>query len=154
MEIEQLLEQYFEGLTSAAEEVVLRRYFTSDDVSENLMMYKPLFMHFDSQIKKTKAEQPKQHKSIILWICGAAACAALLVGSFLFSARQRQCPGKGDYVLIDGRCYTDAATIRKAIQKTLLEVSESDELVSSDKPANVIDILENQLKEFDFLLEQ
>ena len=153
MEIEKLLEQYFEGLTTAAEEALLRRFFTSGKVPDNLMMYKLLFVHFDSEIKKPKNKLSSRRKTVMLMLSGAAAFAAMLLGSFFFATKQKQCPGKGDYVMIDGRCFTDAATIRNAIQKTLHEVSEADAILSDDKPVHIIDIVENQLKEFDFLLE-
>ena len=152
MKIEQLLEKYFEGLTSTKEEAFLRRYFTTDDVPEGLMAYKPLFVHFDSEIKKLSVDSGRT--SIVWWLSGAAACAAILIGSFFLVSQQKRCPGKGDYVMIDGRCFTDAATIRSAMLKTLHEVSTEDELSPDDNPANVINLIENQLKEFDFLLDE
>ena len=178
MKIEQLLEQYFEGLTSSEEEAFLRRYFTTGDVPENLMMYKPLFMHFDSEIKmlstdserlseKTEqtgtnrtdrrtliANRTDRRTSLVWWLSGAAACAAILAGSFFMSSQQKRCPGKGDYVMIDGRCFTDAETIRSAMLKSLHEVSTEDEFSPDINPANVFNLIENQLKEFDFLLDE
>ena len=154
MEIEHLLEQYFEGLTSAEEEAILRRFFTSGDVPERLMMYKPLFVHFDNEIRQSKTDRPNRHKTLLLWLSGVAACAAILIGSFYFASQQQRCPGTGNYVVIDGRCYTDAATIRSTTLKTLLEISEDDAFSSDDKPADVTNMIENQLKEFDFLLDE
>ena len=152
--MEQLLEQYFEGLTSSADEAVLRRFFTSDDVPENLMMYKPLFAFFDSEITKSQTGRSTSRKTVLFWFSGAAACAAVLIGSFFITAQQNKCPGKGDYVVIDGRCYTDAETIRKSMLKTLHEVSDSNELPSDNKPDHAIDVVEKQLKEFDFLFDE
>jgi len=154
MEIKHLLEQYFDGLTSSAEEATLRRFFTMDDVPDNLLMYKPLFAHFDSEIKKRPSARPAQRMTVLLWLSGVAAFVAVLMGSFFFMTQQKRCPGKGDYVVIDGRCYTDASTIHRAIQKTLLEVSEVVTLPSDEKPMNAIDIVGNQLKEFDFLMDE
>jgi hypothetical protein len=154
MELEHLLEQYFEGRTSAAEEAILRRFFTSGDVPENLMMYKPLFVHFDNEIRKSHQKRPNKRKTFMLWISGVAACAAILAGSFFLVSKQTRCPGKGDYVVINGRCYTDAETIRSTMLKTLHEVSEDDEFLSDDKPANITNMIGNQLKEFDFLLDE
>ena len=154
MEIEQLLEQYFEGLTTSAEEAVLRRFFTSDGVPENLLMYKPLFVYFNEEIAKSQTKRIHSRKTVIFWLSGAAACAAILIGSFFLASQQKRCPGKGDYVIIDGRCYTDAATIRKTMLKTLHEVSDGNELPLDDKPVRMTDMVENQLKEFDFLLDK
>ena len=41
MNIDELLNRYFEGETSAEEEQKLRRFFASDNVPENLSAYKP-----------------------------------------------------------------------------------------------------------------
>ena len=154
MEIEHLLEQYFEGLTSVEEEAILRRFFTSGDVPESLRMYKPLFVHFDNEIRLSQTDRPNRHKTLLLWLSGVAACAAILIGSFYFASQPQRCPGTGNYVILDGRCYTDAATIRSTTLKTLLEISEDDAFLSDDKPADVTNMIENQLKEFDFQLDE
>lgn len=41
--INQLLESYFEGTTSVAQEQTLKEYFTSNQVDHSLIMYKNLF---------------------------------------------------------------------------------------------------------------
>ncbi len=41
--IAKLLEHYFEGATSSAEENELRNYFSSTNVAPHLEQYKPLF---------------------------------------------------------------------------------------------------------------
>lgn len=45
--IEELLERYFEGETSAAEEKQIRAFFASGEVPEHLAAYAPLFAYFD-----------------------------------------------------------------------------------------------------------
>ena len=124
MNIEELLEQYFEGRTSAEEEATLRRFFASVDVPENLKMYKPLFTYFDDEIKlmevangnsmsesrgnilpendvkslpENKNLRIKTSRKLVLWISGAAACAAIITGTFLFESQSKKCPGEGDY---------------------------------------------------------
>ena len=154
MEIEQILEQYFEGLTTEEEETMLRRFFTSGDVPENLMMYKPLFVHFDNEIKKLKAPPSHSRKAFILWISGVAACAALFAGSFFLASQQKRCPVNGNYVMIDGRCYTDEATIRSTVMSTFFEISEVEGFSTDSETANAIEMIEYQLKDFDFLLEE
>jgi hypothetical protein len=190
MNIEQLLEQYFEGLTSSDEEAILRRYFTSDDVPESLMMYKPLFVFFENEIRKAETDsyetctvspdeagrrlnsyetfagahdetvQPttgrrtNRRKTIAWWLSGAAACAAILAGSFFITSPQKRCTGTGDYVIINGRCYTDATTIRSTLLETLHEVSKTEDLFSSDQPEDGFDNVKNQLEKFNFLLDE
>ena len=158
--IEELLERYFEGQTSAEEEAMLRRFFVSGDVPENLAMYKPLFAYFDEEIKKTEVANDNEslHKNenkrtpaskrITLWLSGAAACAAIFIGTLTLTPQSGKCIGEGDYVIIDGRCYTDAKTIRSATLNTLREISGSDDF-PEEKFSEATRIIEYQLKEFD-----
>ena len=172
--IENLLEQYFEGNTSAEEEAMLRRFFTSEDIPENLAMYKPLFAYFDDEmrnndatsktqeitreIRPKSANKPthKTNRKFVLWISGVAACAAILVGMFFFTPQSGKCTGEGDYVIINGRCYTDAKTIRSATLNTLREMSEEDDsdVSEEDTSAGAKQIMENQLKEFGSLFNE
>ena len=188
--IEYLLEQYFEGNTSAKEEATLRDFFTTRDVPEHLTMYTSLFTYFDNEIKTVKTDNEEgsgyHHKngrltgttkesrqSIIndtgnnakvkplnhyrkrmLWLGGAAACAILFISMFFMTRKQGTCPGEGDYVIIDGRCYTDMETIRSATLKTLREVSNDDDVFSESDTFEADKIIGNQLREFDFLFNE
>jgi len=49
-EIEKLLEKYFEGLTTLAEEAQLKAFFSDKEVPETLKQYQPLFQYFESEI--------------------------------------------------------------------------------------------------------
>ena len=173
MNIEELLELYFEGQTSAEEEATLRRFFTSADVPDNLAMYKPLFAYFENEISTLKTtsktpeitleiqpesgNKPAQQTSrkFVMWLSSAAACAAILVGVFFTNKQSNKCTGEGDYVIIDGRCYTDAKTIRSATLNTLREISEDDEdFAEDDTSVGAKRIMENQLKEFGSLFDE
>ena len=168
MNIEQLLEHYFEGRTTAEDEAYLRHFFTTGDVSEHLGIYKPLFVYIEKEINQSKdimlGSQPdKTDKSInslingkkyMLLLSGLATCAAILAGIFFYITPQKRCPVSGNYVMIDGRCYTDAATIRSATMKVLHEIAEDDEFSSDEKSSSVFNMVENQLKEFNFLLDE
>jgi len=44
--IDNILNKYFEGLTTLEEEKVLRQYFSSDKVQEAHEMYRPMFQYF------------------------------------------------------------------------------------------------------------
>jgi len=154
--IQELIDKYFEGLTSADEEATLRRFFTSGNVPEQLTMYKPLFEYFEDAIKETEINTKKRfriNKKTMLWITSAAACIALLIGMFHFSTVQKRCPAGSNYVIIDGRCYTDADMIHTAIQRTLREISGEDDFFSGT-PSDNMNIVESQLKEFESLFNE
>ena len=84
--IEQLLEKYFEGETSVAEEQQLKEYFNSEHVASHLEVHKPLFSYF-SQSKKDKMNfssiLPSKKRIYTLWI-GVAASLLFIVGIITF----------------------------------------------------------------------
>jgi len=153
-DIKELIDKYFEGLTSADEEAALRRFFTSDEVPEQLSIYKPLFAYFENTIKERERKTIfRIPKKTMLWIGSTAACIVFLIGMFHSSTMQKKCPEGSNYVIIDGRCYTDADMIHSAMQRTLQEVSGEDDFFSEAQPDNM-NIIESQLKEFESLFNE
>lgn len=84
--IEQLLEKYFEGETSIAEEQVLKEYFNSENIAPHLEMHQPLFSYF-SHAKKDKMNfapaLPSKKRFKRAWI-GIAASLIIAVGIINF----------------------------------------------------------------------
>ena len=84
--VEQLLEKYFQGATTIAEEKQLKAYFSSNDVTPHLAKYQSLFGYFETQ-KGTQFEQklPLQPRkqSTVKWI-GIAASFVVLFGLATF----------------------------------------------------------------------
>jgi hypothetical protein len=84
--IEQLLEKYFEGETSVAEEQQLKEYFNSEHVASHLEVHKPLFSYF-SQSNKDKMNfspiLPSKKRIYTVWI-GVAASLLFIVGIITF----------------------------------------------------------------------
>jgi hypothetical protein len=85
--IEKLLEKYFEGETSIAEEKELKAYFSSSNVAQHLEQYKSVFGYF-SQAKQEQftATLPLQSKKRIkvVWL-SVAASAVVMLGVGLFA---------------------------------------------------------------------
>ena len=86
MLVEQLVEKYFQGETTIAEEKQLKAYFSSTDVAPHLVKYQSLFGYFETQ-KATQFEQklPLQPRkqSTVKWI-GIAASFVILFGLATF----------------------------------------------------------------------
>lgn len=150
--IEALLEKYFEGETSAEEEKTLRQFFSSREVPEHLRMYTPLFAYFDEEIRKaegTKVVMP-QRRIIFRWVSGIAAAVLVLlgIGQIYFFPGRAYCAD--NYVVINGRCYTDIHKIREHAFHALQEVSDSDREffpVMGDDEMMDREIIENQFRE-------
>lgn len=90
--IEIILEKYFQGDTSIAEENELTNYFSSPDVAQHLEQYKPLFGYF-SQAREQKftPEIPLQTKKRnVAWLSIAASVVVLLgIGTFTFLNQEK-----------------------------------------------------------------
>jgi hypothetical protein len=97
--IENLLEKYFEGETSIAQEKELQDYF-SGDVAQHLEQYKPMFGYFsvarEQQFEQNIPLQSKKHK-VVAWLSVAASVVVLVgVGTFAY-INQTQSQDLGTY---------------------------------------------------------
>ncbi|AYN05009.1 hypothetical protein [Flavobacterium sp. 140616W15] len=85
--IEIILEKYFQGESTIAEENELKKYFSSSDVAQHLEQYKPIFGYF-SQVKEQRLTQeiPLQTKKRnVAWLSIAASAVLLLgIGSYFY----------------------------------------------------------------------
>lgn len=146
MNIEELLEKYFEGETTCAEEQELRHFFSTENVPEHLNCYRPLFLCLATECRKQKEihsekNDPKQnhqeptkpdskrHRQLYLWGAGIAASLLLFV---LFHPEDRK-PSHANqqesYVLIDGKRYDDPKLVRdKALEALMLVKIDEKEL--------------------------
>ncbi|MEO8535738.1 MAG: hypothetical protein ABI441_18420 [Flavobacterium sp.] len=93
--IENILEKYFQGETSIAEENQLKEYFSSPDVAQHLEQYKPMFGYF-SQVKEQKSTQeiPLQTKKRnVAWLSIAASVVVLLgIGTYMYVSEKNAAP--------------------------------------------------------------
>lgn len=118
--VEQLLEKYFQGETTIAEEKQLKAYFSSNDVASHLAKYQSLFGYFETQ-KEAQFEQklPLQSRkqSNVKWI-GIAASFVVLFGlaTFYFYPSEPKHEDLGTY--------ENPEEAFEATQKALLMVSE------------------------------
>lgn len=126
MKIDDLLNKYFEGETTCEEEQWIRHYFSEKEVPEHLLCYKPMFAYFDKEINAEQAKKesflPKR-KLIYTW-SGIAACAliAVAVSTFVRSSGES---GTRNYVVINGKRYTDEATVKAYAGASFQEVATS-----------------------------
>ena len=57
MNIEELLNKYFEGETTCEEERELRRFFTRGIIPEHLQMYRPMFAFLHEENRQSKTAE-------------------------------------------------------------------------------------------------
>ena len=86
--IEALLDKYFEGETTLAQERELQQYFTSPDVAQHLEQYRSMFGFFakekEQRFDGTLPVEPRKRK-VVAWLSVAASVAVLLgIGTFAY----------------------------------------------------------------------
>ncbi len=89
--IEKLLEKYFEATTTAAEEKQLKEYFTQGEVAPHLEQYAPMFSYFSvaKEERFTRQVSLKTKRYIYQWI-SVAAVAVIALGVFFGKNYQEQ----------------------------------------------------------------
>lgn len=118
-----LIENYFEGLTTTAEEAQLRHYFQQAQISDNLLIYKPLFvalsdLHEMPQPITCLPETAKKNRftsRLKIMSIASGFAAALIIGFF---ALFHESP-TANYVMIDGQKYTDKTLIMHNFEQSL-----------------------------------
>lgn len=150
MNIDELLNKYFEGETSCEEEHQLRTFFASENIPRRLLPYRAIFGYFSQEIarqKPVKSRLPFSRNLLLYAMSGVAACVLLLVAWSLFGPTKHPCMCEGSYVIVDGKCYTDAHMAQFYARAALDEVSTSTE--------EVFDLMkENGNREEDIVAEE
>ncbi|MEN2414821.1 hypothetical protein [Flavobacterium mesophilum] len=121
--IENILEKYFQGETTIAEEKELKEYFSSPNVAQHLEQYQPMFGYF-SQVKQQRSTQeiPLQTKKRnVAWLSIAASAVVLLgIGAYYFAGEKTAASAVAQSEL---GTYDDPEEALKATQKALALLS-------------------------------
>ena len=135
-DIETLLNKYFEGRTNCEEERELRRFFLEGLVPEHLQMYRPLFAFFEAEHEEyvqtsvtARLEKKKKTFRYYLTYSLGTAAATLLLAFGISGIYRHFSPASANYVVIDGKRYTDEGLIREQAKAALRDVSFSEEEV-------------------------
>lgn len=147
-DIQHLIDKYFDGESSAEEEKILRRYFTQEDLPEELKVYASLFRFLDDEatalaiLNEIRSEEKRPARRRLLSLRNlrtiAAVAATLLIAVLLLSRPDRKPALTGSYVWVDGKQITDPATVRKYAEASFGKIQPES------------DIIEDQLR---FILE-
>lgn len=140
-EAEKLIEKYYEGETSVAEENLLRNFLSQKNVPEQFEAEKAIFGYFESEKqKKTIAFTPNFWK----WSASAVAVGAVLLGVFLSTQ-----PSQGNYAYVDGKKITNQQVVLTLAQSTVNSISSANnELESNFENIQSNQVIEGQLDAF------
>jgi len=89
MNIEKLIEKYFEGQTTLAEETTLRQYFTTNKVPAHLQSYQDLFGYFKTkqlEVTNRPITLSKRIKFPYKWL-SVAAMVIFVLGIYIFNTK-------------------------------------------------------------------
>jgi hypothetical protein len=131
LNIDLLIEKYFDGFTTLKEERLLIKYFQNKNIPKHLEIYRPIFMFFLSSIKQKHCVKYLfinwKNKSII----AAAACLIIFFGITLFFNTHTSFEISTAY--INGKKYTDKNIICGEMLKSLNNLSADNTNVYSDQ---------------------
>lgn len=132
MKIEQLLEKYFAGRTTCAEERQIQEYFNRPHIPDEWQPYRPMFQYLHQE--RLRRHKPVIHLPRRLWwaLGGAAACILLALGVIrLLPSAHPEDTDAYSYVVIDGQRYTDRQLMAHKAQESLEMVSFTDEEIDN-----------------------
>ena len=114
--IKELLQKYFEGDTSLAEESILKNYFLQENLPDDLKQYQTMFVCFEQAQTETLSDANfeerfkkqvsfKKHHGLVyhiaMWSSAAAASIVIALGSIYYAERQ------SNYMIVNGKRIND-----------------------------------------------
>ena len=135
-EIEDRIERFFAGESSNEEEQELYAFFSSENVPEHLLQYRPVFVYFESGIKDEEIDrqpdlkniQSLRKKRISFWASIAASLLFLVsFGIYHFYKEKDFNPYEGSYIIRNGVRITDPKIVNPEIEKTIDEMLQQKE---------------------------
>jgi len=146
--INELLEKYFKGETTLAQENELKQYFTSNKIVEaEHEAYRALFVAFGEEKKETapislSGALVPQHKPRRFWIktfSYSGIAATLLLALWIQRPQQ-----ENDYAIINGRRIDDPQYAQEYAEKKLNAVHEM--VQNGLKPLRDVEILKKNIR--------
>lgn len=134
-QIEALIERYFDGETTAAEERELALYFrqAGDDIPDEWRPCRAMMAYVDEERMAADTEKPVQDKAVVMPMrrrggvrvaVAALLAAACVVGVVLLTGIP---DSRENYAVIDGRVYTSRQVVEREAMEALQMVSADEE---------------------------
>lgn len=107
-QVNELLERYFAGETSLAEEATLRTYFLKEEVAPEHEQYTPLFAYWDLAATAGKSTKVVRRRLPLRWLSTAAAAVILLL---VTNSWFEQKPELGSFTMAESVTVKEATTV-------------------------------------------
>lgn len=137
--VEDLVERFFEGKTSRAEEQQLYAFFAQPDIPSVFLPYKEMFGYFETGIVEECKESPelvlpakRQKRTTRLWLMAATVAASLLFLLFNTVGVKQPVPFnpyEGSYIVRNGVRITDMNEVEPVLKTTLQRIEQQQKRV-------------------------
>ena len=135
-----LLEMYYEGKTTTADEKLLHEFLSQENIPNYFEADRALFGYFAEKKQKSKV----LYIPFLKWV----SIAAVFFGLILFSKGLLK-DNKSDFTYINGHKYTDSQVVKnQALASLEIISSSSDEIQESSSNLNDHDLIQTQLQLF------
>ena len=139
-QMDELMEKYYDGLTTIEEERLLHQFLMKRDLPERFIADKEIFCYFDHK----KNKPTFRILPVIRW----GAVAAVLL-SVVFSLHVMTNMHESSYACIDGQKTTDLLKIKSSAMASLSDISgDVNEVDEGFKSVNNQDLMLQQLNVF------
>ena len=140
-EAEKLIEKYYEGETSVAEEKQIREFLSGKNVPAQFEAEKAIFGYFESEkTKKTVRFIP----NFLKWSAVASVAVVIFIAVLLTNQ-----PVSASYAYVDGAKITDKTIIRSLAQNTVSQLATANvELEAGLENIQPSEVIEGQLDAF------
>jgi hypothetical protein len=137
---DQLIERYYDGLTSVTEEKMLLEFLSQQDLPSHYEPEQAIFGYF-------KPQKEKQHFNLRSYMRWASVAAALFIGVFCIQLFMTD--ANPSYAYVDGNKITDLNEIKLQATAMLNDIpSGNDEVEAGINSLNNKDIIKQQLEMF------
>ena len=138
-EAEKLMEKYYEGSTTVAEENLLRTFLAQSNVPLQFEAEKAIFGYYESK----KARKHLRLQPYLRWAAAAVIAAGVIIPVSIFQAS-----GKTSYAYINGVRITNTQEIISLAQTTINYVSDNNEVEDGLDNLKNDETIKNQLDAF------
>ena len=142
-EAEKLMEKYYEGSTTVAEENQLRTFLAQSNVPPQFEAEKAIFGYYESK----KGRKHFRLQPYLRWAAAAVIAAGVIIPVSIFQAS-----GKTNYAYINGVKITDTQEIISLAHSTINYVSDNNEVEDGLDNLKNDETIKNQLESFFFFL--
>ena len=139
-EADGLIEKYYDGLTSVAEEKELRSFLSQPNLPEQYKVERDILGFFEEKKKK-----PKHKVQLIPFKSWSGVAAVLIVGVFCIKFYMTAYPT--NFVYVDGEKITDVSQVKQNALASLNDLS-SDEVADGLNSLNDSELIDQQLSVF------